>query len=264
MREIAVGIRIHPKDGLSFFGVEQVNALINLGGKVTSIDGGGAVMHKLGEKEGKVQMTLSGCDIKVLVDDSTIEDSPANHEHNRLYQEACDLIRPYMHIVEREHQSAHSEQARLELDRGISLLRDVLKINPANWSAYWVIGKACQALGNSEDACEAFQKSFGLEKGNVDVAREYMFECLNLGQIVKGISAAEHAVKLEPENSGLLANLGLAYFLGEKLEEARKAVEQSLAIAPEDPITQNLHKAIADVQTGKKPQPKSMQDLDEM
>ena len=76
MREIAVGIRIDMEKGLSFTGIEEVNGLINRGAKVTSIEPAGAVMRKLGEDGDNVRMTLSGCDIKVVLDDSDVESSP--------------------------------------------------------------------------------------------------------------------------------------------------------------------------------------------
>lgn len=99
MRETGVGIRIDLVEGLSFSGIEQVNAAINLGGKVTAIEPGGAIMRKLGEDGENASWTLSGCEMKVIVDDSDIDSSPAMLEHNRLYQEGRNLISPYMQLV---------------------------------------------------------------------------------------------------------------------------------------------------------------------
>lgn len=45
MREIGVGIRIDLNEGLFFSCIEEVNGLINLGGKVVSIEPGGAIRH---------------------------------------------------------------------------------------------------------------------------------------------------------------------------------------------------------------------------
>lgn len=261
MREIGVGIRIDVNEGLSFSGIEVVNGLINCGAKVMEIVPGGALMRKLGEDSGDVRLTLSGCEMKVIVDDSGVESSPQTLEHNRLFQEGRDLISPYMHLVNQESKSADTQTAKEDLERGIDLLNQAIAINPANWSAYWIIGKAYQALGNSEDACAAFGKSFGLHKGNADVAREFMFECLNLGRADKGIVAARRAVSLEPENAGLVANLALALLIGAKLDEAAETVSKALAMTPDDEISQNLKRMIADVQSGREPQPTKMADL---
>jgi tetratricopeptide (TPR) repeat protein len=262
MREIGVGIRIDLDEGLSFSGIEQVNAAINLGGKVTAIEPGGAIMRKLIEDDENVRLTLSGCEMKVIVDDSHIESSPAMLEHNRLYQEGCNLISPYLQLVNKPPEPATSDKARGELDRGVALLRRVVSLNPANWPAYWTIGKAFQALGNAEAACDAFGKAYALHKGNADVAREYMFECLNLGETDKGIAAARHAVALKSDDAGLLANLALALLIGGELDEAAQASDKSLAIAPDDEISQNVKQAIEDVRSGRRGQPRSLADLE--
>jgi len=261
VREIGVGIRIDVNEGLSFTGIEEVNGLINRGGIVTSIEPGGAIMRKLGEDEDNVRLTLSGCEMKVLVDDSAVESSPKTLEHNRLYKEGSDLISPYMQLVNRDSLPGDSPMARERLERGIDLLNQAISINPANWAAHWIVGKAHQVLGDSENACEAFGKSFALQKGNPDVAREYMFECLNLGRAAKGIAAARQAVTTKPDDAGLIANLALALLIGGKLDEAADTVHKALAIAPTDQISHNLKEMIADVQAGHRAQPSNMAEL---
>ena len=262
MKEINVGIRIDPTEGLSFTGIEEVNGLINRGGKVASIEGGGAVMRKLGEGDGKVRMTLSGCDIKVIVDDADVESSPQTLKRNELYRSGCDLISPYMQLERQKSKPAGTPEARDELERGIDLLTQAISIDPAIWAAHWMIGKAHQALGDREKACDAFEKAYGLQKGHADVAREYMFECLNLSRTEKAIAAARHAVALKPDNAGLMANLGLALFIGGRLDEAAEAVAKALETATGDEVSQNLKEAIADVQAGRKRQPTTIADLD--
>lgn len=261
MKEIGIGIRIDVNEGLSFSGIEEVNGLINRGGVVTSIEPGGAVMRKLGEGDGNVRLTLSGCEMKVVVDDSGVGTSPQTLEHNRLFKEGSGLIAPYMELVGKNCESAKSQSARDELERGIELLNQAISINPANWSAYWVIGKAYQSLGNSESACDAFGKSYKLHKANADVAREYMIECLNLGRAEQGIAAARHAVTLDSDDPGLSANLALALLIGGKLDEAAETISRALAIAPNDEISQSVKQMITDVRLGRKPQPSKMADL---
>ena len=67
-QEIRVGIRIDMQAGISLFGANEVNALIAQGWRVTALQEGGAVLRKLGEEGGNVQMVMSGCDMKVLLD----------------------------------------------------------------------------------------------------------------------------------------------------------------------------------------------------
>lgn len=182
-------------------------------------------------------------------------------DHNRIYEEGCDLISPYMQLHGVDAPPTNTEKAREELNRGISLLQKVVEINPENWSAYWVMGKGYQALSQPEHACNAFGKSFAIQKDNPDVAREYMLECLNLGRASAAIDAAQHGVGLSPDDAGLVANLALAYLVGGKTDDAVTTVDKSLQLAPHDEITQNLKAIILEVRDGKRPQPKSVRDL---
>jgi hypothetical protein len=65
-----IGIRIDMEKGVAFFGVEDVNKKITDGARVVEIRPGGAIMSKLGEKDGDVSLTLTGCQfVVVLADD---------------------------------------------------------------------------------------------------------------------------------------------------------------------------------------------------
>ncbi|MCA9020292.1 MAG: tetratricopeptide repeat protein [Planctomycetaceae bacterium] len=261
--EFRVGVRVDLDEGLLSIGMDEVNGLINRGGKVVSLEGGGAVLRKLNKDDTSEDpaMTLSGCDMKVVIDMSEFGSTPASKEHDRLYEEGLELINPYMHIVGRDHQSADTEGARDDLARGKDFLRQALKIDPGNGASWWIIGKAEQVLENTEAACDAFRKAYQLLKDNPDAPREYMFECLKLGRTKQAIAAARHAKKLKPEDMGLVANLGLALMIGGELEEAAEVIEVALAGAPDDPISQKLKQRIADIRAGIKPQPQKLGDL---
>ncbi len=204
---------------------------------------------------------LTGADsaIDAIVERGPIAVSP--DDHNRVYQAGCDLISPYMPLHNRESRSARSSKGRQEVKRGIELLTFITQANPANWNAHWIIGKGYQALGDSSAACDSFRASFDLQKNNPDVAREYMFECLNLGRSKDGVDAARHAVSLQPANAGLLANLALALLIAADLDAAEQTVNQALVADPKDGITKNVAQMIRDVKSGRKPQPNRIADL---
>jgi tetratricopeptide (TPR) repeat protein len=155
-----------------------------------------------------------------------------------------------------------TSRARKDVCRGIELLQAVININPTNWAAYWVIGKGYQTLGKSEEACEAFGHSFAIQKQNADVAREYMFECLDLGRAAEGVDAAEHAVALEPNDEGLVANLALAYLVAGRNGEALKKAEEALARDPADTVTQAVVRLVREVTSGKRAQPRRLKDVE--
>lgn len=204
---------------------------------------------------------LTGADSAI---DSIVARDPAaisSEDHDIVYKAGCDLISPYMPLHNHESRAANSPGVQRNVRRGIELLTFVTKANPANWNAHWVIGKGHQALGDSNAACDSFRASFDIEKENPDVAREYMFECLNLGRGSDGVSAARHAVSLEPNNAGLHANMALAFLVDGQLDNADAAASKSLQLDPSDQITQRVQMMVKHVRSGKKPQPHCMADL---
>ncbi|MFI4848887.1 MAG: tetratricopeptide repeat protein [Gimesia chilikensis] len=264
LREFRIGVRVDPEEGLQSIGMEVVNGLVNLGGRIVSLQGGGATFRKLdpNEEAQHKNLALTGCDIQVIMDVSGVGETPASQEHDRLYRAGLDLINPYMQIVGRETQPADTETAQEELKRGIELLKWVLDINPGNGSAWWIIGKAEQALDNTEVACDAFGHAYRLKSENADTAREYMYECLKLGRAAQAIAAARHARELKPDDMGLVANLALALLIGGELEEAAEVIEIAVNGAPDDPINVNLQQRIAEVCAGVVPQPRKLADMD--
>lgn len=54
------GIRMTKEEGVSFYGFEELDALIRAGAKISSIEPGGAIMQKTGESEEAVTMYFGG------------------------------------------------------------------------------------------------------------------------------------------------------------------------------------------------------------
>ena len=69
MKELEIGLRISREEGLSFFGLDEVNTAISCGAKVIAIKEGNALMQKREEGEEKVKLHLSGFSITVVIDE---------------------------------------------------------------------------------------------------------------------------------------------------------------------------------------------------
>lgn len=65
---LVVGVRIGREAGLSFFGVDEVNAALKEGKRVTALEPGGALFQRVPEDDENVRLTLSGFTIKVIVE----------------------------------------------------------------------------------------------------------------------------------------------------------------------------------------------------
>jgi cytochrome c-type biogenesis protein CcmH/NrfG len=182
-------------------------------------------------------------------------------DHDEIFQQGTGLLKPYMRLHDVPPKRSSTRSARNDLNNGIHLLKEVIKINPQNWPAYWTMGKAYQALDEHELACDAFQCAYDLQRDNPDVAREYMNECLDVGKPAEAIEAAKHALTLKPDDPGLQANLALACLFNGQFNEALMNIEVSIAHAPDDEISKRVKQRIIDVREGRRRQPKKLSDL---
>jgi len=65
---LVVGIRMTKEAGLSFFGLDEVNAALKEGKQVAALEPGDALFQKVAEDGEHVRLTLSGFTIKVVVE----------------------------------------------------------------------------------------------------------------------------------------------------------------------------------------------------
>jgi tetratricopeptide (TPR) repeat protein len=181
--------------------------------------------------------------------------------HNRLFNEGCDLISPYLVLQKKGTKDPRSGGAKREILAGIEKLEQVLILNPKNASAYWFIGKGHQVLKDQQQAYSAFKSSWSIQKQNANVAQDYMVACLNLGHSAEGVQIADEALKLKPDDPAVIANHALALLIDGQLDRAEDEVRKSLQIAPVDHVTLELQAAIEDVKSGKRSRPTRLGDL---
>ena len=65
MREIEVGVRYDLENPPAFFGLDEVNALIQSGAFVTAVEPAAVIARKLGKDAGTTQLTICGFAVKV-------------------------------------------------------------------------------------------------------------------------------------------------------------------------------------------------------
>ena len=66
---VFVGVRVTKEAGLSFFGIDEVNAALKAGKMVTAIEPEGALFQQITDSDQKVCHTLTGFMIKVVIED---------------------------------------------------------------------------------------------------------------------------------------------------------------------------------------------------
>ncbi len=181
-------------------------------------------------------------------------------DHDALFARGTALIEPYMTLTDRSAtQSSHRDA---DLYAGIACLTRVVRLNPANWRALWIRGKAQQALGNHSKARDSFRAAYAINHLNLNVGRELELELLELGEFDQAVSVATEVATRQPRDGGLQANLALALVLNGDISGAQEAINQSLALEPDDPISSSLKERIDEVAAGTRPAPKSIRELE--
>ncbi len=151
---------------------------------------------------------------------------------------------------------------RGRLTRAISLLEQVVEINPGNWAAMWVAGKACQRLDDHKTAVRWFAHAHRLNPDQPDVAREASISAMEEGRPEEAVAFCTRALEASPEDAGLYANLALALLFSNRPVDAKAVAAASLARDPSDTITKQIVAMIDDVIAGKRPCPRHLRDIE--
>ncbi|MDI6778349.1 MAG: tetratricopeptide repeat protein [Patescibacteria group bacterium] len=140
-------------------------------------------------------------------------------------------------------------------DAAIKAYRDALNYNPKDPSIYYQIGQVYLLMADMETAKAAaqqqgkqaqlpekakenialarqnFEKAVG-EKGNYIPAQFMVAVCLDrLGEIDQAIAKLEESKKMNPQDAGILFQLGVFYYKAEKYNQARAELEQAVKLA---------------------------------
>jgi len=161
-------------------------------------------------------------------------------EHNRLYKEACTITQGQIPLHDQPALPSPNWLLARKLRHAIALYERVIDINPTNWSAMWLVGKVHQRFGELPEALTWFERAHRTNPSQPDVVREASICAMDMGSTEKAIDYSLCAVRLEPSDGGLLANLALAYLLAGRITEAQKSINEALAAGPTDTISQAI------------------------
>jgi Flp pilus assembly protein TadD len=184
----------------------------------------------------------------------------ADAEHDRLHRQAVSLLDPLLDIQGRPLVPVGpTEEATLR--RGIELIDRVLQLNPHNWAAMWIAGKAYQRLRDFDRALQEFARAHAVKPDQPDVAREASIAAMDLGRPAEAIGYCETAIRLKPGDPGLRANLALALLFTGQIDRAGAVAEDALRRDPSDTITARIVAVCRAVRAGERPCPRHARDL---
>lgn len=142
-------------------------------------------------------------------------------------------------------------------DAAVKAFRDALNFSPKDPSIYYQIGQVYLLMADVETAKSAgqqqgqnkqtqlpakakedivlarqnFEKAVG-EKGNYIPAQFMIAVCLDrLGEIDQAIAKLEESKKMNPQDVGILFQLGVFYYKAEKYDQARAELEQAVKLS---------------------------------
>ena len=123
-------------------------------------------------------------------------------------------------------------------EEGITKISEFLADNPDVWNAWFLLGWAHRRLGQYKEGRDAFYKA--IEHGSVeaDTHNELAICLLELGHYAESRKELEKALRIEPENTKIINNLGILAIKQEEPEEAVGFFRTVLDIDPEDEIAQ--------------------------
>ena len=180
--------------------------------------------------------------------------------HDALYRQACGLIEGLIAVHGKEPAKL-DDAARRRLTEAVGLFEEVVRINPGNWPAMWLLGKIHQRFSDPERSLEWFARSHRVNPDHADVARETAIAAMEAGRPAEAVAYCERAIEAEPGDAGLRANLALALLFSGKPAEARVAAGDALRRDPADKITAHVARIIGEVLAGARPCPRHARDL---
>lgn len=144
------------------------------------------------------------------------------YKKNRAQQIIDDIK---SHNMDDEHfENAYRLISSGEAEKGIEAIREFLKTNQKVWNAWFMLGWGLRLLGRYDDAQSAFTQSLSCEGGkeNADTYNEIAICCIEKNELDEAKKNLMCALKLAPENTKILSNLGcLARKAGDDTEAAR-------------------------------------------
>ncbi len=123
-----------------------------------------------------------------------------------------------------------------EEERGLEKAREFTERYPTVWNGWFLVGWACRRLERWEEGREAFLKAVSLGADEADTFNELSICQTELGDLTGARRSLERALRAEPENVKIMANLGALSFRQGRKGEAAGFFRSALDLDPDDAV----------------------------
>jgi Flp pilus assembly protein TadD len=143
--------------------------------------------------------------------------SPSSHDaaHWEAVEEASELL--------------HEE----EFHQALGVLRDVIKKDPKNPYAYYLLGIALYEVGELEAARDAYRATTMIAPGHLGARLHLSHTLRELGDTRGALKEAVHALSLAPGDADVLYAAGIAHLARGENIAAKRYLEAFLEARPE-------------------------------
>jgi len=122
-----------------------------------------------------------------------------------------------------------------DTDAAIATLRTILELEPGQAQARKRLGELLIASGNPEEAIEILSEMDGDAEATADRIYNAAVELWNAGKLEETVTAVNKAIELDSGNALFYRLLGRTLVQQGDNEQALVALEQAVALAPDDP-----------------------------
>ena len=176
--------------------------------------------------------------------------------HNALTAKGWALTNGRLVLQGQEPSARPGWYTRWKLWRPVRCFQRALEISPESWSSMFALGKIHQRLGDQALAFAWFAKAHAVKPDQPDVAREAGLAALDIGRVEEALALCRAAVKLSPDDPGLVANLALAYCLAGEDSEAERFAADAVERDPSDRVSAVVLDFVRNVASGGRDAPR--------
>ncbi|NLL99956.1 MAG: tetratricopeptide repeat protein [Treponema sp.] len=121
-------------------------------------------------------------------------------------------------------------------EKALDEIKAFIKKNPKVWNAWFMLGWALRRLEQWHDASKAFEQAIILGGNNSDTYNELAICLLEMGNLAECEQKLFEALKIEPENTKIMSNLGILYLKKGDTKKAKTFFETVLAFDKNDEL----------------------------
>jgi Flp pilus assembly protein TadD len=122
---------------------------------------------------------------------------------------------------------------------GVDAIRDFLDTHPRVPNAWFLLGWGLRRLGRYAEGKEAFGKALEAGAPHADLLNELAICHMELGELDASVVQLSEALRLEPENTKIITNMGIVAMKRDDIDEAKGFFLTVLEMDPKDPVARH-------------------------